>query len=36
VNRALFDHLDRITDDIISQEISNDTSEAREVHSLGG
>lgn len=36
MNRALFDHLERITDDIISQEISNDTSEAREVHSLGG
>jgi hypothetical protein len=36
MNRALFNHLVRITDDIISQEISNDTSEAREVHSLGG
>ncbi len=36
MNRALFDHLERVTDDIISQEISNDTSEAREVHSLGG
>jgi hypothetical protein len=36
MNRALFDHLERITDDIISQEISNDTSEAREVQSIGG
>jgi FixJ family two-component response regulator len=36
MEKALVDHLDRITDDIISQEISNDTSEAREVHSLGG
>ena len=36
MNRALFDHLERITDDIISQEISNDTSEAREIHALGG
>ncbi len=35
MNRALFDHLERITDEIISQEISNDTSEAREVQSLG-
>jgi hypothetical protein len=35
MNRALFDHLGRITDDIISQEISHDTSEAREVQSLG-
>jgi hypothetical protein len=35
MNRALFDHLERITDDIISHEISSDTSEAREVHSLG-
>lgn len=35
MNRALFDHLERITDDIISQEISHDTSEAREVHSIG-
>ena len=34
MNRALFDHLERVTDDIISQEISNDTSEAREVQSL--
>jgi hypothetical protein len=36
MDRALFDHLERITDDIISQGISNDTSEAREVDSLGG
>jgi hypothetical protein len=36
INRALFEHLDRITNDIISQEISTDTSEAREVQSLGG
>jgi hypothetical protein len=36
MNRALTTHLERITDDIISQEISSDTSEAREVHSLGG
>jgi hypothetical protein len=36
MNRALFDHLDRITDEIISQEISSDTSEAREVPSLDG
>ncbi len=36
MNQALFDHLERITDDIISREISSDTSEAREVHSLGG
>lgn len=36
MNRALFDHLERITNDIISQEISSDTSEASEVHSLGG
>jgi hypothetical protein len=35
MNRALFDHLDRITNDIISQEISTDTSDAREVHSIG-
>lgn len=35
MNQALFEHLERITDDIISQEISNDTSEAREVQSLG-
>jgi hypothetical protein len=35
MNRALFDHLDRITNDIISQEISADTSDAREVHSIG-
>ena len=36
MNRRWSDHLERITDDIISQEISDDTSEAREVHSLGG
>jgi len=36
MNRALFDHLDRITDEIVSQGISSDTAEAREVHSLGG
>lgn len=35
MNRALFDHLDRITEEIISQEISSDTSEAREVQALG-
>jgi hypothetical protein len=35
MNQALIDHLERITDDIISQGISNDTSEAREVGSLG-
>ncbi|HEU4887401.1 MAG TPA: hypothetical protein VFV49_05900, partial [Thermoanaerobaculia bacterium] len=34
MNQALFEHLERITDDIISQEISNDTSEAREVNSF--
>jgi hypothetical protein len=36
MNRALFDHLERITDDIISHGISDDTSEAREVHAVGG
>lgn len=36
MNGALFEHLERITDDIISAEISNDMSEAREVQSLGG
>jgi hypothetical protein len=36
MNRALFDHLERITDEIISEEISHDTSEAREVHAIGG
>jgi len=36
INRALLEHLNRITDDIISQEISSDTSEASEVQSLGG
>jgi len=35
MNRALYEHLERITDDIITQEISHDTSEAREVHSIG-
>jgi hypothetical protein len=35
MNRALSEHLERITDEILSQEISNDTSEAREVQSLG-
>ncbi|HYK00612.1 MAG TPA: hypothetical protein VE974_02570 [Thermoanaerobaculia bacterium] len=35
MNRALSEHLERITDDIISQEISHDTSEAREVASIG-
>ncbi|MEA2488268.1 MAG: hypothetical protein QOH21_60 [Acidobacteriota bacterium] len=34
MNRALIDHLNRITDEILSQEISHDTSEAREVQSL--
>lgn len=34
MNRALTAHLERITDEILSQEISNDTSEAREVQSL--
>lgn len=36
MNRALLEHLEHITDDIISEEISSDTSEAREVQSLGG
>jgi hypothetical protein len=36
MNRALVDHLDRITDDIISEEISRDTSEAREVRAIDG
>lgn len=35
MNRALFDHLERITDDILAQSISSDTSDAREVQSLG-
>lgn len=35
MNQALFDHLERITDEVISQEVSSDTSEAREVPSLG-
>jgi hypothetical protein len=34
MNRALYDHLERITDDIISAEISHDTSEAQEVRSI--
>jgi hypothetical protein len=34
MDRALSEHLQRITDDIIAQEISHDTSEAREVRSL--
>jgi hypothetical protein len=34
MNRALIDHLNSITDEILSQEISHDTSEAREVQSL--
>lgn len=36
MNRALADHLDRITDEIISAEISRDTSEAREVQAIIG
>lgn len=36
MNRALIEHLERITDEIISQEISHDTSDAREVPSIGG
>ena len=36
MNRALSEHLERITDDILSQEISHDTSEAREVASIEG
>ena len=36
MNRALVAHLERITDEIISEEISRDTSEAREVHAIGG
>lgn len=36
MNRALFDHLERISDEIISHEISHDLSEAREVPPLGG
>ncbi|HEX3582642.1 MAG TPA: hypothetical protein VH087_12825 [Thermoanaerobaculia bacterium] len=36
MNRVLTAHLERITDDIVSQGISGDTSEAREVLSLGG
>jgi hypothetical protein len=34
MDRALTEHLQRITDDIIAQEISHDTSDAREVRSL--
>lgn len=36
MNDALLEHLDRITADIISQGISQDVSEAREVRSIGG
>lgn len=36
MNRALADHLERITEDIISAEISRDTSEAREVQAITG
>ena len=35
MNRALHEHLERITDEIIAEEISRDTSEAREVRSKG-
>jgi hypothetical protein len=35
VNGALFEHLERITDDIIQHEIYEDASDAREVASLG-
>jgi spore cortex formation protein SpoVR/YcgB (stage V sporulation) len=35
MNQALLDHLERITDDIISNGISTDTSEAREIHTIG-
>jgi hypothetical protein len=34
VNGALFDHLERITDDIIQHEIYEDASDAREIVSL--
>ena len=34
LNEALFEHLERITDDLITHGISDDTSEAREVASL--
>jgi spore cortex formation protein SpoVR/YcgB (stage V sporulation) len=34
MNQALFDHLERITDDIISHGISSDTSEAGEVRAV--
>jgi hypothetical protein len=36
MNQALTEHLTRITDEIISQEISHDTSDAREVQSIEG
>lgn len=36
MNQALSAHLERVTDDIISHGISDDTSEAREVQALGG
>jgi hypothetical protein len=36
MNRALVDHLERITDEILSEEISRDTSEAREVRAIEG
>ena len=36
MNRALIEHLERITAEIISHEISEDVSEAREVQSIGG
>ena len=34
MNHALVDHLERITEEIISAEISRDTSEVREVHAI--
>ncbi|HEX6100211.1 MAG TPA: hypothetical protein VF432_28110 [Thermoanaerobaculia bacterium] len=36
MNQALSAHLERVTNDIISHGISDDTSEAREVQALGG
>jgi len=36
MNGALFEHLERITDDIISHEISHDMSEPGEVQSIAG
>jgi hypothetical protein len=36
MNQALSAHLERVTDDIISHGIADDTSEAREVQALGG